>query len=119
MKLSFVTIYVKNMETSLAFYQDVLGLKITRRFAAGPESEIAFLKDEGAEVELIYEKSDEPINYCEKMSMGFEVESATQKIEELKQKGIPIVKGPFQPNPTTTIFFINDPDGVSIEFIEQ
>lgn len=119
MKLSFVTIYVKNMEASLAFYQEVLGLKIVRRFAAGPDSEIAFLKDEGAEVELIYEKSDEPVQYCEKMSMGFEVASAAQTIEELKQKGITITKGPFQPNPTTTIFFVKDPDGVSIEFIEQ
>ena len=36
MKFCWVTITVKNMEESLRFYQEIVGLTIDRRFQAGP-----------------------------------------------------------------------------------
>ncbi len=45
MKFCWCTITVKDMEESLKFYQEVVGLKLNRRFEAGPGVEIAFLGD--------------------------------------------------------------------------
>jgi lactoylglutathione lyase len=43
MKFCWTTIYVKNMEESLKFYQGIVGLSLDRRAKATPEMELAFL----------------------------------------------------------------------------
>jgi lactoylglutathione lyase len=43
MKFCWSTLKVKDMEASLHFYRDVLGLKLERRFQAEGGTEIAFL----------------------------------------------------------------------------
>ncbi|HCX61202.1 MAG TPA: glyoxalase, partial [Clostridiales bacterium] len=53
MKFLWTTIHVKNMEESLAFYQDVVGLKLMNRFNAGPGMEISFLGEGETKLELI------------------------------------------------------------------
>ena len=47
------TLMVKDLERSLGFYRDLLGLPVTRRFAAGPEREIVFLGDGETKIELV------------------------------------------------------------------
>ena len=37
----------------------------------------------------------------------------------MKEQGVEIVSGPFQPNHNTRFFFIHDPDGVNLEIIEK
>jgi len=39
------TIRVKDIDASVKFYEDVVGLTISRRFKAGPDTEIAFMGD--------------------------------------------------------------------------
>ena len=41
MKFCWCTIMVKNMEESLKFYTEILGLDVDKRFQAGPGLEIA------------------------------------------------------------------------------
>ena len=53
MKFCWVTINVKDMEASLRFYQEIVGLTIDRRFQAGPGVEITFLGNDETKVELI------------------------------------------------------------------
>lgn len=54
MKLNYITILVKDLEKSLAFYTELVGLKIIRRFNPGP-GEIVFLANQEGEtmIELI------------------------------------------------------------------
>ena len=47
------------------------------------------------------------------------VEDLDQAMEHMKEQGVEIVSGPFQPNPNTRFFFIHDPDGVNLEIIEK
>lgn len=115
----WTTLTVKNMEESLAFYQELVGLPLARRFDAGPMGEIAFLGDGETKIELICNGMKETVDMGTEISLGFAVDSAAEKIAFLEKKGVPIHSGPFSPNPHVTFFFILDPNGLKIQFVEE
>ncbi|MBM7614146.1 VOC family protein [Alkaliphilus hydrothermalis] len=99
MKFCWSTLFVNNMEESLKFYQEIIGLKEDRRFKAGPEMEIAFLGDGETKVELIWDAKNQDVNLGKDISLGFQVDSLDDMMTFVKEKGIDIHSGPFQPNP--------------------
>lgn len=109
---------VHNMEESLRFYQEVIGLNVVKRFAAGPDRGIAFLGDGETKVELICDATKQKINVGTDISWGFEVDSLDDMMAFVQEKGIQIHGGPFQPNPHTRFFYIKDPNGMKIQFVE-
>lgn len=119
MKFCWSTLNVRNMEESLRFYGEIVGLEIDRRFNSGPGMEIAFLGDGETKVELIYNENSKDINLGKDISWGFQVESVDEMIDFVKAKGIEIYEGPFQPNPNTKFFYILDPNGLKIQFVEM
>ena len=119
MKFAHVTIMVKNMEESLKFYQNVVGLTVNKRFPAGPEMEIAFLGDGETKVELVCNDKIKDVNVCQDISLGFQVDSLDDMMKYIYEMDLEIHSGPFEPNPTTKFFFILDPNGVKIQFIEH
>ncbi len=119
MKFCWCTITVKDMEESLKFYQEVVGLKLKRRFEAGPGVEIAFLGDGETQIELICRGNNETVNIGEDISLGFEVNSIEEMMKFVKEKDIDIHSGPFQPNPNAKFFFVQDPNGLKIQFVEH
>lgn len=118
MKFRWVTIMVKDLEESIEFYRDIVGLEINRRFAAGPGREIVFLGAGGTEVELIYDQSQQDCRCGDSISLGFQVDSVEKMMEFVAQKGFPVHSGPFEPNSQTKFFFILDPNGVKVQFVE-
>ena len=119
MKFCWSTLYVKDLEESIEFYEEIVGLNVVNRFPAGPDTEIAFLGDGETKVELIWNKNKNEINVGQDISWGFTVESVDEKIEFLKEKGIEVLEGPFQPSPQSKFFFILDPNGLRIQFYEE
>ena len=120
MKFNWVTLHVKNMEKSLRFYQDIVKLPLARRFPSGPDSEIAFLGDEGqAQVELICSAADRLSGMTNDISLGFAVESVDEMMTFVQSKGIGIHSGPFQPGPNIRFFYCLDPDGLKVQFAES
>lgn len=119
MKFCWCTITVDNMEDSLKFYQEIVGLSISRRFVGGPGTEIAFLGDGETKVELICDAKHKSTNNTGGISLGFEVESVDETIKFIKEKGLEVDSGPYQPNPHTKFFYVKDPNGVSIQFVEN
>ncbi|NLY44561.1 MAG: VOC family protein [Tissierella sp.] len=119
MKFCWSTISVKNLEESVKFYEEIVGLNVVNRFPAGPDSEIAFLGDGETKIELIWNKNKTDINIGQDISWGFTVDSVDEKINFLKEKGIDILEGPFQPTPQSKFFFILDPNGLRIQFYEE
>lgn len=118
MKFCWSTIHVNDLEESLEFYQEIVGLKQQRRFEAGP-NEIAFLGEGETKVELVSSDEDEEVSIGQDISLGFEVESLEDKIEFVKKNGIAIHSGPIQPNPNIKFFFVQDPNGLKIQFVEN
>ncbi len=121
MSYLWTTIKVKNLEESIDFYQEIVGLKLQRRFEAGPEREIAFLAAAAGEteVELIADQGKDSIDVGGDISLGFEIDSVAEKLKFLKDKGIEIESGPVAPNPEIEFFYVLDPNGVKIQFVEN
>ena len=115
MKMVHVTIYTGCLEDSIKFYEDIVGLNI-QNYLRKLGGNIVFLaKDKGdTQVELI----DEPEKAYRGagISMGFHVDDVEAKREEVIEKGFnptPIIA----PNPHVKFFFVEDPNGVTVQFI--
>lgn len=119
MAFLWTTVNVKNMEESLKFYQEIVGLPLDRRFGAGPGTEICFLGDGETKLELICSEKTESVNLGTDISLGFQVDSVDEKIAFLEGKSIKLLSGPISPNPHTKFFFVLDPNGLKIQFVEN
>ncbi|HQA82640.1 MAG TPA: VOC family protein [Syntrophales bacterium] len=119
MNFCWATIQVSDMEKSLSFYQDVIGLKINRRMQPMPGINIVFLGSGGTEIELIHNDKKTNFNYGKDISLGFTVESLDNMMEFLNSRNMPIHSGPFQPSPFIKFLYILDPDGLKIQFVEN
>lgn len=118
MKYCWTTIYVKDLIKSIDFYQGVLGLEIHERFHINESTEIVMLGEEdSAQIELIY--NNERSVSSKGLSLGFEVKSLEESLMKIKEKGINDIKGPFSPMPSSKFFFIEDPDGVEIQIVQN
>ena len=119
LKYVWSTLRVKDLEESIRFYSEVIGLKIQRRISQGDEVEICFLGDGETKIELIYD--NEFNNECtgEGISIGFEVESLNEFMDFLNEKRIEIHSGPFRPVPKFRFLFITDPSGYKVQVVEK
>jgi lactoylglutathione lyase len=110
---------VEDMESSMTFYKEVVGLSIDRIMKPNQNMQIAFLGSGETKVELIYDPQKGSRNYGNDISIGFEVESIDQMIQTLKSKNVKIESGPFQPNPMIKFIYVLDPNGLRIQFVEN
>lgn len=116
MQFLWCTINVKDIESSICFYEQIAGLPVVRRFSE-PGADIAFLGEGDTKLELIHGKADPA--HGGGISIGFKVDSLEQKMAFVQARGIPVHSGPFAPSPRTRFFFVADPDGVLVQFVEQ
>lgn len=120
MKFCWVTLSVDNMEQSLEFYRDLLGLPVCSRFRGGEEVEIAMLgESDKPKIELLCNRHNRIANRGTGISIGFEVDSLDEAMAYVKSKSIPIEKGPFSPSPKTRFFFVKDPSGIEVQLVEN
>ena len=112
------TIETGNMEESLKFYQEIVGLALNKRYQAGPGREMAFLDGDGAEIELICQ-GEKAVTNIQGISLGFETDDLDQKMAFIKERGIEMEGGLIQPAPDVSFFFVRDPNGVKIQFVER
>jgi lactoylglutathione lyase len=88
MNFLWCTIDVEDIDVSLKFYQEIVGLSLKKRFSAGQDTEIAFLGDQPTQIELICNKNHKVSgNKKQGMTLGFEVNSIEDMISFLKNKG--------------------------------
>lgn len=119
MTFCWTTLHVKDMTVSLDFYQNILGLPLNRRYTTPDGKDIAFLGEGTTEVELICSADETDIDMGHSISMGFVTPSVEETLAFLATKNIPVHSGPFKPNPSIQFFYILDPDGLKIQFVER
>jgi lactoylglutathione lyase len=117
---------VGDLERSLKFYTEVLGMKLLRRqdYPDGKFT-LAFVgyqdESEGAVLELTYnwgvDRYDLGTGYGH---VAVEVDDAYAACEEIKRRGGVVTReaGPMK-HGTTVIAFAQDPDGYKIELIQR
>lgn len=120
MKFLHVTIQVKNMDSSLEFYQNIVGLSIRRDMRNIPGHSIVFMSDkEGdTQVELI----ETPQNGCSYSGSGISIGFKTDDIhaDHKKLQALSLSPGEIiSPVPGTYFFFFKDPDGLTLQFVQE
>ena len=78
-----------------------------------------FLGNGETPIELTTTLEGEKVNVGQDTSWGFEVESLDEMLALIKEKGIAIYSGPVQPSPQIKFFNVFDPNGLSIQFVEN
>ena len=95
MKVKYATIIVEDMDESIKFYTEVMGLEIDSQHNHYPGLTITLLKGEGdAMIELIKNTENETGLF----SVGMEVKDINTTVKELKSKGAKITKEPMPHN---------------------
>jgi lactoylglutathione lyase len=120
-KLLHTRYRVKDLEKTVAFYRDVLGLKEVRRQTSGRGSQLVFLKAPDSEEEIEICKFDEsgPVVVGPDLThLAFEVDDLEKFAKEAAAKGYPLSDGPHKSN-GGKIAFIDAPEGYEIELIER
>lgn len=118
MKFCWSTLYVKDLDESIQFYEGVIGLPLVRRFNAGEQTEIAFLGGGETQVELIQDAGRPGGNVGADISWGFAVDSLEQAFESMKEKDIKLLSDIIQPNPHSRFFFVEDPNGFKVQIAQ-
>jgi lactoylglutathione lyase len=123
MRFAHTMIRVTDMETSIAFYRDILGLELIEHFdLAGADATLAFLKDRksGMEIELTYNHDGRSYEHGSAFGhLAFFVDSVDATFAELSAKGVPFSLEPKTMKNGTRIAFCVDPTGYKIEWIEN
>lgn len=119
MKFCWSTLLVRDLDESIRFYQEIIGLPLAERFQAGPDREIAFLGGGETKIELIWSADQGEIDPGTDISWGFAVESLDAAMAHVREREVPILSGPIQPNPHTRFFYLKDPNGMKIQLVES
>ena len=126
MRILHTMLRVGNLEKSIQFYTEVLGMKLIRQHDY-PDGEftLAFVgygnEYDNSVIELTYNYGKESYQMGTAYGhMALEVGDAYAACEKVKQKGGKVVReaGPMK-HGTIIIAFVEDPDGYKIEFIQK
>lgn len=121
-KLLHTRMRVSDMEQTIAFYREVLGLEVLERKTSPRGSHLAFLKVPNSDelIELTSFPPSGPVKVQEDLvHLAFQVESLDDTIAALTAKGVKITDGPTQTSSGSRFLFIDAPDGYEIELIER
>ena len=121
-KLLHTRMRVSDMEQTIAFYTEVLGLEVLERKVSPRGSHLAFVKVPNSDelIELTSFPPSGPVTVQEDLvHLAFQVESLDDTIAALTAKGVKITDGPTQTSSGSRFLFIDAPDGYEIELIER
>src|ERR1041384_4234451 len=121
-KLLHTRYRVNDLERTVKFYRDVLGLQEIKRHKSPRGSELVFLKaaESDAEIEIChFPKSDSVQVQPDLTHLAFEVESLDEFAKHLAKHGVKFSDGPTTSSSGTKFAFIDAPEGYEIELIEK
>lgn len=126
MRILHTMLRVGDLDRSLAFYTEVLGMRVLRR-KDYPEGKftLAFVgyeeEDQGAVIELTYNWGVDSYELGDAFGhIAIAVDDAAAACAQIRARGGKVLReaGPMK-HGTTVIAFVEDPDGYRIELIER
>ena len=122
MKLLHTSITVKDMDESIGFYTEMLGMTLgSRREIKQNNAEIAFLEIAGTNhrIELTWWKDKKDYAEGDQLDhIAFGVKDLGATVEALRAKGVEIAREPYSLG-SSRIAFIKDSNGIWLELIEE
>src|SRR2546423_3730590 len=120
-KLLHTRYRVKDLEKTVSFYKDVLGLEEIRRHTSGRGSQLVFLKapESEEEIELCKFDASGPVVVGPDLThLAFEVDDLDTFAKQAAAKGYALSDGPHTSS-SGRIAFVDAPEGYEIELIER
>ena len=121
-KLLHTRYRLNDLERTVRFYKDILGLEEVRRHKSPRGSELVFMKAKGSEelIELCYFPSSGPVQVQPDLThLAFEVESLDDFGKHLAKHGLKFSDGPTMKEDGGGFAFIDAPEGYEIELIQR
>ena len=116
MKMVHVTVQTKHFDRELAFYEEIVGLKIQRDMRPIGRNMVFLANAEGDTCMELIENPEAADTGNAYLSIGFHSDDVEALREELAEKGLdptPMIT----PVPGVQFFFVKDPAGVTVQFI--
>jgi lactoylglutathione lyase len=121
-KLLHTRFRVSDLEKTVSFYRDVLGLEEVRRITSGRGSQLVFFKAPQSS-ELIeickFDESGPVVVGPDLTHLAFEVEDLDAFSRHAAALGYPLSDGPHASSSGSIIAFIDAPEGYEIELIQH
>ena len=121
-KLLHTRYRVDDLQRTVTFYKDVLGLEELRRHKSPRGSELVFLKAPESEelIELCYFPASGPVQVQPDLThLAFQVDSLEEFGRHLARLGLKFSDGPHLKPDGGGIAFIDAPEGYEIELIQM
>ncbi|MGI8436539.1 MAG: VOC family protein [Chthoniobacterales bacterium] len=112
---------VNDLEKTVSFYKDVLGLEELRRHTSGRGAQLVFLKapESDEEIELCkFDESGPVVVGPDLTHLAFEVDDMEKFAKHAADKGYPLSDGPHKSG-SGVIAFVDAPEGYEIELIQR
>jgi len=112
---------VSDLDKTIHFYRDVLGLEEVRRSQSGRGSELVFFKAPGSEVLLEickYDASGPVVVGPDLTHLAFEVDDMEAFAKHAASLGYPLSDGPHHTSSGSVIAFVDAPEGYEVELIQ-
>ena len=121
-KLLHTRYRVNDLECTIKFYRNVLGLEEIQRHKSPRGSELVFLKAPGSEeqIEVTHFPGSGPVQVQPDLThLAFEVDSLDEFGKHLAKYGLKYSDGPTTTSTGTVFAFIDAPEGYEIELIQK
>src|SRR4030095_4562562 len=121
-KLLHTRYRLDDLERSVKFYKEVLGLQEVRRHKSPRGSELAFLKAPQSDelIEICYYPGSGPVQVQPDLThLAFEVESLAEFEKHLEKFGLKYSDGPVLKPDGSGFAFVDAPEGYEIELMQR
>jgi lactoylglutathione lyase len=121
-KLLHTRMRVNDLERTVKFYEEILGLKVGRRHTSPRGAQLAFVRTPNSdeEIELCQLPDGPPVKVQpDLMHLAFEVEDIAAFAVRIAKKGYKLSDGPTRTGSGSIIAFIDAPEGYEIELIQR
>ena len=113
---------VDDLDKTVAFYEKVFGLEVSRRHESPRGSKLVFLAvpNSEEEIEITYYPGSGSVQVQEDlMHLAFQVESMDEFARHIEKAGYSFSDGPTKSSSGSVFAFVDAPEGYEVEVIEK